>query len=91
MTSKREIVQIAQQLEAGTLPLRDLELEEWPQVLRGRGRPNLTGGAGQSPRLTIRLDSDLLARAREVAEREHVTVAELTRQALAERVGAAGS
>ena len=50
------------------------------------GRHSLSGGAGRSPRLNIRITPDLHAHASERARREGKSLSQLTRDALEEYV-----
>jgi len=49
------------------------------------GRPSLSGG-GQSPRVTFRVSADVREAAERLAEKEGITLTDLARQALEERI-----
>ena len=57
-----------------------LPKSQW--LVRGRGRPSLTGESQHSPRVAFRLDPEVREKAAERAEREGKTVSELAREAL---------
>jgi hypothetical protein len=65
------------------------EAEAGYDLTRARrvGRRSLTGGDGKSPRINIRLTTDLHERATKRAQDEGVTLSELAREALKEYVG----
>lgn len=65
------------------------EAEAGYDLTRARrvGRRSLTGGDGKSPRINIRLTTDLHERATKRAHDEGVTLSELAREALKEYVG----
>jgi predicted HicB family RNase H-like nuclease len=64
------------------------EAEAGYDLTRARrvGRRSLAGGDGKSPRLNVRLTTDLYERASKQAESEGVTLSELAREAINEYV-----
>lgn len=59
-------------------------------VHRVLGRPSLSGVRSPSPQVVVRMTPQLRDAARELAQREGITLSELTRQALEERIKRAG-
>lgn len=59
-------------------------------VHRVLGRPSLSGTRSPSPQVVVRMTPQLRDAAKELAEREGITLSELTRQALEERIARAG-
>lgn len=60
------------------------------EVRRSTGRPSLSGKAAASPRIAFRVDPVVRDHAAQVAAREGKTISQLAREALEERVAAAG-
>lgn len=50
------------------------------------GRPSLSEGGGQSPRVTFRVSADVREAAERLAKKEGITLTDLARQALEERI-----
>lgn len=60
--------------------------DTWRQL----GRPSLSGARTPSPQVVVRMTPQLRDAAKELAEREGITLSKLTRQALEERIKRAG-
>lgn len=60
--------------------------DTWRQL----GRPSLSGARSPSPQVVVRMTPQLRDAAKALAEREGITLSELTRQALEERIERAG-
>lgn len=60
--------------------------DTWRQL----GRPSLSGERAPSPQVVVRMSPQLRDAAKQLAEREGITLSELTRQALEERIKRAG-
>lgn len=58
----------------------------WRQL----GRPSLSGTRSPSPQVVVRMTPQLRDAAKELAQREGITLSELTRQALEEHIRRAG-
>ena len=58
------------------------------QVRRSSGRPSLSGQPAASPQIAFRVTPDIRQRAAEVAAREGMTISQLAREALEQRVAA---
>lgn len=54
------------------------------------GRPSLSGTRSPSPQVVVRMTPQLRDAAKELAQREGITLSELTRQALEEHIRRAG-
>lgn len=66
--------------------VKDAIEDTWRQL----GRPSLSGEPSPSPQVVVRMTPQLRDAARELAERQGITLSELTRTALEEHIKRAG-
>jgi hypothetical protein len=81
--TEKQAAALADKIERGEIDLGEsLPREQWPEFMRGRGRPSLGRARGKSPQVTIRIPAELRERAEARAKSEQTTVSAVARSAL---------